>query len=45
MKVVGPCHRYEGRICAEEEEDISIVERRKRRGARVYRRAVKKEVY
>ena len=33
---MGPCNRVKWRVCTKEEEDISIVEGRERRGAWVY---------
>ena len=45
MKVVRSYYRYEGRVCAEKREDVSIVKRRERRSTRVYKRTVKKEVH
>ena len=30
MKVVGPCYRYKGRVCAKKREGVSIVKRRER---------------
>jgi len=35
-KGIGPCNRCEGRVCAEEREDVSIVKRGKGGGKRVY---------
>ena len=39
------CNRYEERICAKKGKDVPFVERRKERGAWVYRGTVEKEVY
>ena len=42
---VRSCNRCEERIRIQEGEDISIVERRERRGVQVYKRTIEKGVY
>jgi len=42
---MGPCNRSKGRVCAEEGESVSIVEKRKRGGKGVYSRATEEGVY
>ena len=44
-KEIRSYNRCEERICIQEGEDISIVERRERRGVQVYKRTIEKEVY
>jgi len=44
-EVIGLCNRYEGRICAQEREGISIVQEREGRSVRVYFRTIEKRVY
>jgi len=42
---MGPCNRNERRICTKEGKGISVVEGGKRRGERVYQRAVAERIY
>jgi len=42
---VGLCNKVERRICTKERENLSLVQRRERRGKEVYLEADKKEVY
>ena len=39
------CNRHEGRVCAEEEEGVFVVKRRKRRGIWVHFRTIEERVY
>ena len=45
QKVVGLCNRYEGRICAEEGEGISVVKEGERRGERVCKGTAEKGLH
>ena len=40
-----PCNRYKGRVCAKEEESVSVVKGRKGRGARIHFRTTEERVY
>jgi len=42
---MGPCDRYEGGVCTEKGEDISIVKGRERRGTRIHTRAIEERIY
>ena len=42
---MGLCNKVERRICTKERENLSLVQRRERRGKKVYLEADKKEVY
>jgi len=42
---MGPCDKGERRICTKERKGLSIVEREKRGGERVYKRAVAERIY
>jgi len=45
MEDLGPCDRYEGGVCTEKREGISIVKGRERRGVRVYTGATEKRIH
>ena len=44
-KVVESCHRDKREVCTEEEEDISIIKRGKRRCIWVHWKTIEKRVY
>ena len=44
-KALESCNRYKGGVCTEEEKDVSIVERRERRSARVPFRTTEEGIY
>jgi len=39
------CNRYKGEVCTEKRKDISIVERREGRGARVHTGATEERIH
>ena len=44
-KTLGSCNRYERRFCAKEEEGVSIVKGRERRGVRVHIGTIEERVH
>jgi len=45
MKDLGSYNKHKGRVCAEEEKDVSIVEGRERKSARIYTRTTEERIY
>ena len=45
QKIVGSCNRYEGRICAEKGEGISVVKRGERRSKGVCKRTAEEGLH
>jgi len=45
LQDLGPYNRYEGEVCTEEREGISIVKRREKRGMRIHTRATEEIIY
>jgi len=42
---MGSCNRYKERICAKEGKDISVIERRERKGVQVHLRTIEEGIY
>ena len=45
MENLGLCNRYKGEVCTKKRKDVSVVEGRKRRSARVHTRVTEERIY